>query len=80
MKRFAKIFDLPDHQVVVAKDFSDEEDEAAGDIVLTTFLDGVKVTMKHGYKSLEKRDQDFERFDSVAATGFVQGIRETFEA
>lgn len=79
MKRFAKIFDLPEYQVVVAKDFSDQEDdECEGQIIATTFIDGVKVEMKYGYRDIENRDRDFDDYDAVGAERFVQSMINAF--
>ncbi len=71
MKKFAKLFDLPEHQVIVAKDFSNEDEEMEGQLVVTTFIDSVKVQMKYGFEKLADRDQAFEKYDRAAAEKLI---------
>ena len=56
-----RIIELPTHQVLLAKDFDDDEDNISL-ITITFFIDNVKVCQKYGYESESKRD---ETFDSI---------------
>jgi hypothetical protein len=58
-----RIIELPTHQVLLTKDFDDDE-ESIPLLTITFFLEGVKVDQKLGYYDEAKRD---EMFDKVTA-------------
>lgn len=58
-----RIIELPTHQVLLTKDFDDDE-ESKPLLTITFFLEGVKVNQKLGYDDEAKRD---EMFDKVTA-------------
>lgn len=57
-----RIIELPTHQVLLTKDFDEDEDNPL--LIITFFLDGVRVNQKLGYDNESKRD---EMFDKVTA-------------
>lgn len=56
-----RIIELPTHQVLLTKDFDDDE-EGSPLLTVTFFLEGVKVRQKLGYSDEEKRDKIFVDF------------------
>lgn len=55
-----RIIELPTHQVLLTKDFDDDE-ESKPLLTITFFLEGVKVNQKLGYDDEAKRDQMFDK-------------------
>lgn len=52
-----KIFELPTHQVLLSKDYDEEDDM---DIIqITFFIDGVKINQKYGYNSEKEMEEMF---------------------
>lgn len=70
-----RIIELPTHQVLLTKDFDD--DEYSGPIlVITFFLDGVKIVHKPSYSDEEKRDKVFNEFTEGQAQKAVDTAME----
>lgn len=65
-----RIFELQSHQVLITKDFDDDEDSKPL-ITVTFFLDNVKVTQKAGYANEEDRDKNFIAFNDEKAQIFL---------
>jgi len=59
-----RIIELPTHQVLITKDFDNEQDDAEFLVVISFFLDGVKADLKLNYSSEEKRDNIFDNISS----------------
>lgn len=55
-----RIIELPTHQVLLTKDF-DDDDESKPLLTITFFLEGVKVNQKLGYDDEAKRDEMFDK-------------------
>ena len=55
-----RIIELPTHQVLLTKDFDDDE-ESKPLLTITFFLEGVKVNQKLGYDEEAKRDEMFDK-------------------
>ena len=55
-----RIIELPTHQVLLTKDFDDDE-ESKPLLTITFFLEGVKVNQKLGYDDEAKRDEIFDK-------------------
>ena len=55
-----RIIELPTHQVLLTKDFDDDE-ESKPLLTITFFLEGVKVNQKLGYDDEVKRDEMFNK-------------------
>lgn len=56
-----RIIELSTHQVLLTKDFDDDE-ESKPLLTVTFFLDDVKISQKLGYSDEEKRDKFFVDF------------------
>lgn len=54
-----KIIELAEYQVLLTKDFDNESDEDIYMIVISFFIDGVKVTYKYHYEKEKNRDDMF---------------------
>lgn len=72
-----RIIELPTHQVLLTKDFDDEDSTLL--IVVTFFLDGMKANLKLGYDSEEKRNEMFSSITEKKAQEFLDSIKEQFE-
>lgn len=59
-----RIIELPTHQVLITKDFDNDQDDAKFLVVISFFLDGVKADLKLNYSSEEKRDNIFDNISS----------------
>lgn len=55
-----RIIELPTHQILISKDF-DEEEEERELLVITFFIEGVKVSQKFGYDNEAKRNEMFDK-------------------
>lgn len=55
-----RIIELPTHQVLLQKDFDNDDDEESDLMVITFYLDGVKVKNSYGYDNSETRDRVFD--------------------
>ena len=60
-----RIIELPTHQILISKDFDDEEESEL--LVMTFFIEGVKVTQKFGYDNEEKRNEMFDKITDEQA-------------
>lgn len=65
-KTFFKIFELPTHQVLITKDF---DEDSTPTVVISFFLDGVKLTQTMGFDTEKKRDI---AFDSITESELQQ--------
>lgn len=54
-----KIIELAEYQVLLTKDFDNESDEDIYMIVISFFIDGIKVTHKYHYEKEKNRDDMF---------------------
>jgi len=67
-----RIIELPENQVLLTKDFEQEEDtEDSILLTVTFFLDGIKVVNSLGYESEENRDKLFNAFTEEMAQAFI---------
>lgn len=55
-----KIIELPNYQVLLQKDFDNEDHDESDLMVITFYLDGVKVKHSYGYEDVETRDRIFD--------------------
>ena len=70
-----KIIELPTHQVLLTKDFdSDSDDESTCLMVITFFLEGVKLDLKLSYNSEEKRNKMFDEFVETNAQNVLDNM------
>jgi hypothetical protein len=67
-----KIIELQTHQILFTKDFDNErEDESSCLMVVTFFLEGVKLDLKLSYDSEQKRDKMFDEFDEIKSQNLL---------
>lgn len=66
-----KIIELPTHQVMVMKDW-DEEDSTPRVLVII-FIDGVKFQPSFGYKTNSEMAKAFDKIDSSMAQQMLDG-------
>lgn len=74
-----RIIELSDYQVLIMKDFDNDDDENGDTIVMTAFVDGVKVSNTYGYDSRGKRDMAFDEITEDMAKGFVRAAKNMFK-
>jgi predicted RNase H-related nuclease YkuK (DUF458 family) len=55
-----RIIELTDYQVLITKDFDNEQDDAPFVTVISFFLENIKVDLKLNYKSEETRNSIFD--------------------
>lgn len=68
-----RIIELSEHQVLLMKDFDEEEDDKPL-LVITFFLDGVKLNLKLGYDTDSRRDDAFLSFTEEQAASFINTL------
>jgi hypothetical protein len=71
-----RIIELPTHQILISKDFDDEEESEL--LVMTFFIEGVKVTQKFGYDNEEKRNEMFDKITDEQAQKSLDGTIKMF--
>ena len=59
-KTHFRIIELPTYQVLLTKDFDNEQDESEFLLVISFFFDVVKADLKLNYSDEEKRDNIFD--------------------
>ena len=72
-----KIIELPTHQILVSKDFDNDEDSSL--LVVTFFDDGIKVNQSFWYKDEDVRDKAFNDFSDETATKFLNNALQMFK-
>jgi len=71
-----RIIELPEHQILLTKDFDDEEEleddeESKPLLVVTFFVEDLKVNQKFGFSDDNKRDKAFENFTDAQAQSLI---------
>lgn len=61
MNKFARLFELEDHQVLLMKDYDDEEEKFY--VSQTTWIDSISYSMRLGMKNEESRDKYFDKYN-----------------
>lgn len=72
-----KIIELDNYQVLVEKDYDDEENLDL--LVIKFFIQGMKVCQKLGFDSEEKRDDAFERITKEQVEATVLSTEKMFK-
>lgn len=72
-----RIIELPDYQVLLTKDY-DEENDAAPLLGFSFFTDDVKITHDLGYKSEITRNEIFESMTEEQAQTLINHILALF--
>jgi len=71
-----RIIELPTHQILISKDFDEEEEKEL--LIITFFIDNVKVTQKMGYNDKAKRDEVFEKVTDEQAQKTLNNVLKLF--
>jgi hypothetical protein len=69
--KWAKIFQVGDHQVLITKEGFNDEDEAH-ETALSAYVDGTKFTMKFGHKDEKKANAIFDQYDESMAERWLE--------
>lgn len=73
-----RIIELPTHQILLMKDF-DDDDENSPLVTVTFFWDGVKCVQKLGYSTEEKRNSMFDEMDQTKAQVILDAVINMFQ-
>ena len=74
-----RIIELPNYQVLLTKDFDNEQQDATFLAVISFFLENVKVELKLNYKTEEKRDNIFNSITSEQVQKTVDNAKQNME-
>lgn len=74
-----RIIELPNYQVLLTKDFDNEQDDASFLAVISFFLENVKVELKLNYKTEEKRDNIFDNITEEQVQKTVDNAKQNME-
>jgi hypothetical protein len=74
-----RVIELPYYQVLLTKDFDNEQDDASFLVVISFFLENVKVELKLNYKTEEKRDNIFDNTTSEQVQKIVDNAKKNME-
>ena len=66
-----RIIELESHQVLLTKDFDNEQDDAHYLIAISFFLDWGKASLKLSYSKEKMRNDMFEKINKKEAQGMV---------
>jgi hypothetical protein len=72
MKRFARMFELEDHQVLVVSSYYSEEDVYK--VIATSYFDGLEISMGASFQEEDKADKMLESYTKEMAEEFVKYI------
>ena len=74
-----RIIELPNYQILLTKDFDNEQDDASFLAVISFFLENVKVELKLNYKTEEKRDNIFDSITAEQVQKTVDNAKQNME-
>jgi len=75
-----RIIELPTHQVLLQKDFSNDEEQEENDLLLVVFyINGVKCQYSYGYEDTETRDKVFLSITNEQAQNTLDNALKMFE-
>lgn len=66
-----KIIELPTHQVLIQKDFDNDDNDESDLMVITFYLDGIKVKHSYGYEDSIIRDKVFNEVTEDAVQSLI---------
>jgi hypothetical protein len=75
--RFAKILEVDNHQVLIVKEYDDEDD--AYKVNQTTEKEGVRITMAFGFTDKHSCDDCFSKYSDENARKFLESLTSLFE-
>jgi len=73
-----RIIELENHQVLLQKDFDNEDDELKDLLIVTFYLEGIKVTNSYGYENEQNRDNLFNNLTNEQAQSIVSNSLNMF--
>lgn len=73
-----RIIELENHQVLLQKDFDNEDDELKDLLIVTFYLEGIKVTNSYGYENEQNRDNLFNNLTNEQAQSIVNNSLNLF--
>ena len=72
MNKFARLFELADHQVLLMKDYNDEEEKFY--VSQTTWIDNISYSMKLGMNNEESLDKYFDKYNEEEAKRYLDSV------
>lgn len=73
---FAKIIELPENQIVILKNYNDEEDsESPFQMSVQTAFEGMVPKITMGFNTEDKRDEAFTNYNEEKAIKFVDTMK-----
>lgn len=76
--KFAKLFDIDEHQLLVTSDYDDDADDFA--VTFTTEIDGIRPTMSLRFKEDADCTKAFEEVDHQAALKMFMQLKLAVDA
>lgn len=73
-----RIIELPTHQVLLTKDFDNQQDENTPLLRITIFVDNCRAEISLGFDTEEKRDKAFINYSDEIANTCLQNILKEF--
>ncbi|MDV4025586.1 hypothetical protein CMT52_14720 [Elizabethkingia anophelis] len=71
-----RIVELPNHQVLLMKDFSSDDEVEVNELVVVFFIEGVKLTQSIGFIEEEDRDKLFSAITDEQVQEFINNTLE----
>lgn len=72
MDKFARLFELENHQVLLMKDYDYEEETFY--VSQITWIDNISYSMKLGMKNEESRDKYFDKYSEEEAKRYLNSV------
>ena len=72
MNKFARLFELADHQVLLMKDYDDEEEKFY--VSQTTWIDNISYSMRLGMNNEESLDKYFDKYNEEEAKCYLNSV------
>lgn len=72
MNKFARLFELADHQVLLMKDYDDEEEKFY--VSQTTWIDNISYSMRLGMNNEESLDKYFDEYNEEEAKYYLNSV------
>lgn len=75
MEQNFRLLEVADIQVLIMKDFDEEENVSPYNIKVIFFIDGMKATHKYYYKKVAKRNEMFDSVDAKTLSTIVENAK-----
>jgi len=76
---YFKIFDLKDRQVLVMRDFDNEETPSKPLMVISFFEKGLKLNIKIGFEKEKDRNKSFNDLNEKNVQGIIANVLKEFK-